>query len=168
MYAWDDAADEWTVISEKRVRTRKNGRLSFTTRAAHDQLVALEDGEQQQVVDQQRPAEPEPAQHHRAVEAGAEGAFGAGEDGRRLGVVGVEFQEGVKELTGRFGGDGVAGRGRVVSPLRWFGWVVPASLRASQQHFMGGLEAAARVAAITRRMERLVGELEAALEKARA
>jgi len=43
VYAWDDAADEWTVVSEKRVRTRKNGRLSFTTRAAQDQVVALYD-----------------------------------------------------------------------------------------------------------------------------
>jgi hypothetical protein len=43
VYAWDDAADEWTVISEKRVRTRKNGRLSFTTRADQDQVVALYD-----------------------------------------------------------------------------------------------------------------------------
>jgi len=43
VYAWDDAADEWSVVSEKRVRTRKNGRLSFTTRAAQDQVVALYD-----------------------------------------------------------------------------------------------------------------------------
>lgn len=43
VYAWDDAADEWTVVSEKRVRTRKNGRLSFTTRADQDQVVALYD-----------------------------------------------------------------------------------------------------------------------------
>ncbi len=42
-YAWDDAADEWTVVSEKRVRTRKNGRLSFATRADQDQVVALYD-----------------------------------------------------------------------------------------------------------------------------
>ena len=43
VYAWDDAADEWTVVSEKKVRTRKNGRLSFTTQAAQDQVVALYD-----------------------------------------------------------------------------------------------------------------------------
>ena len=43
VYAWDDAADEWSVVSEKKVRTRKNGRLSFTTRAAQDQVVALYD-----------------------------------------------------------------------------------------------------------------------------
>ena len=43
VYAWDDAADEWTVVSEKRVRTRKNGRLSFATRADQDQVVALYD-----------------------------------------------------------------------------------------------------------------------------
>jgi len=43
VYAWDDAADEWSVVSEKRVRTRKNGRLSFTTRADQDQVVALYD-----------------------------------------------------------------------------------------------------------------------------
>ena len=43
VYAWDDAADEWTVVSEEKVRTRKNGRLSFTTRADQDQVVALYD-----------------------------------------------------------------------------------------------------------------------------
>ncbi|MGA0184462.1 MAG: S1 family peptidase [Candidatus Nanopelagicales bacterium] len=43
VYAWDDAADEWTVVSEEKVRTRKNGRLSFTTQAAQDQVVALYD-----------------------------------------------------------------------------------------------------------------------------
>ena len=43
VYSWDNAADEWTVVSEKRVRTRKNGRLSFTTRADQDQVVALYD-----------------------------------------------------------------------------------------------------------------------------
>ena len=43
VYAWDDAANDWIVVSEKRVRTRKNGRLSFTTRADQNQNVALYD-----------------------------------------------------------------------------------------------------------------------------
>ncbi len=43
VYAWDEAANEWSTVSEKRVRTRKNGRLSFTTRADQNQNVALYD-----------------------------------------------------------------------------------------------------------------------------